>query len=78
MPMRFTLLTAVVGLALLAASPLCAVEMPSVDDLQAQMGAPAETVTVYELHLSVGNEHVTVDYVGYPAVDVLARLFGAD
>ena len=75
---RITLLGAILALALLAASPLRAAEMPSVDDLEAQMGAPAETVTVYEPHLSVGDEHVTVDYVGYPAVDVLARLFGAD
>ena len=78
MPLRLTLLTTAVGLALLALSPLRAAEMPSVDDLQTQMGAPAETVTVYELHLSVGDEHVAVDYIGYPAVDVLARLFGAD
>ena len=78
MHLRFTLLAAVLGLALLAASPLRAAEMPAVDDLQAQMGAPAETVTVYELHLSVGDDHVAVDYVGYPAVEVLAHLFGTD
>ena len=35
-------------------------------------------MTVYEPHLSVGDEHVAVDYVGYPAVAVLAHLFGAD
>ena len=68
----------VFGLALLAASHGHAEEMPATDDLQAQMGAPAAMVTVYEPHLSVGDTHVVVDYVGYPAVDVLARLFGAD
>ena len=78
MHLRFTLLAAVLGLALLAFSPLRAAEMPTADDLQAQMGTPAETITVYELHLSAGDDHVAVDYVGYPAVDVLARLFGAD
>ena len=78
MCLRFTLPGAVLGLALLALSPLHAAEMPPVDDLQARMGAPAGTVTVYEPHLSVGDEHVAVDYVGYPAVDVMARLFGAD
>lgn len=78
MRLRLTMLGAVLGLALLAASPLRAVEMPAVDDLEAQMGAPAGTITVYELHLSVGDDHVAVDYVGYPAVDVLARLFGTD
>ncbi|MDE0392283.1 MAG: hypothetical protein OXI57_09465 [Rhodospirillales bacterium] len=75
---RFTVLAAVLGLALLAASPLRAAEMPAVDALQAQMGAPAGTVTVYEPHLSVGDAHVAVDYVGYPAIDVMARLFGPD
>ena len=39
---------------------------------------PAGAVTVYEPHLSVGDAHTAVDYVGYPAVDVMARLFGAD
>ena len=78
MHLRFTLLASVFGLALLAASPLRAAEMPAVDDLQAQMEGPAGTVTVYEPHLSVGDEHTAVDYVGYAAVDVLAGLFGAD
>ena len=73
---RFALLGAIAGLALLAASPVRAADMPTVEDLQAQMGAPAATVTVYEPHLSVGDEHTAVDYVGYPAVDVMARLFG--
>ena len=75
---RFTLLGAARGLALLAASPLHASEMPPIEDLEAQMGAPAGAVTAYEPHLSVGDEHVAVDYVGYPAVDVMARLFGPD
>ena len=78
MHLRFTFLAAVLGLVLLAESPLPAAEMPAVDDLQAQMGTPARTVTVYEPHLSVGDEHTVVDYVGYPAVDVLALLFGTD
>lgn len=67
MHLRFTLLAAVLGLALLAFSPLRAAEMPTADDLQAQMGTPAETITVYELHLSVGDDLVAVDYVGYEA-----------
>ena len=78
MRLRLTMLGAVLGLALLAASPLRAADMPAVDDLEAQVGAPAGTITVYELHLSVGDDHVAVDYVGYPAVDVLAHLFGTD
>ena len=75
---RITLLGAVLGVVLLAASPLRAAEMPPVDALQAQMDGPAGTVTVYEPHLSVGDAHTAVDYVGYPAIDVMARLFGAD
>ena len=75
---RFAILGAVVGLALLATSPGRAAEMPTVDDLQTQMGAPARAVTVYEPHLSVGDAHTAVDYVGYPAVDVMERLFGPD
>ena len=66
------------GLTMLAAFHGRAAEMPATDNLQAQMGSPPGTVTVYEPHLSVGDEHVAVDYVGYPAVDVLAHLFGAD
>ena len=67
-----------VALDLSLASAARAAEMPPVAALPAQMGAPAGTVTVYEPHLSVGDTHVAVDYVGYPAADVLARLFGAD
>ena len=75
---RFVIFGVVFGLILATVSGTYAAEMPSVDDLQAQMETPAGTVTVYEPHLSVGNAHVAVDYVGYPAVDVMARLFGAD
>ena len=72
------LLGAVLGLLLLTAPAARAAEMPPVDALQAQMGSAAATATVYEPHLSVGDAHTAVDYVGYPAVDVLAHLFGTD
>ena len=75
---RFTAIAVALGLTMLAALPVRAAEMPPIDGLQAQMGAPAATVTVYEPHLSVGDAHTAVDYVGYPAVDVMARLFGPD
>ena len=78
MHLRFTWLAVVLGLVFLATSTARAAEMPAVVDLQARMGAPAATVTVYEPHLSVGDEHTAVDYVGYPAVDVMASLFGPD
>lgn len=71
------LLGAILELLLLTAPAARAAEMPPVDALQAQMGSAAATATVYEPHLSVGDAHTAVDYVGYPAVDVLAHLFGA-
>ena len=54
---RFLVLGVVFGLILATVSGTHAAEMPSVDDLQAQMEAPAGTVTVYEPHLSVGDAH---------------------
>ena len=54
-----------------------AVELPSVERLQERMGAPA-TIAVHEPHLSRGVRRVTIEYVGYPAADVLAELFGKD
>ena len=55
-----------------------AAELPSVERLRERMGAPAATITVHEPHLSVGDRRVAIEYVGYPAADVLARLFGKD
>ena len=75
---RFMVLGVMLGLILVTASAGHAEEMPAVDDLQAQMGAPAGTITVYEPHLRVGDTHVAVDYVGYPARGVMAHLFGGD
>ena len=55
-----------------------AAELPRIERLQEQMGAPAAAVAVHEPHLSVGDRLVAIEYVGYPAVDVLARIFGSD
>ena len=69
------------SIALLAALPargVQATELPVADELQRQLGTPGRTVPVYEPHLSVGDEHVVVDYVGYRAVEVMALLFGDD
>ena len=62
--------------AALLAAAAGAVELPPAEELQRQLGYPARTVEVYEPHLSVGDRHVRIGYVGYPAVDVMARLFG--
>ena len=59
-------------------STLRAAELPPVERLEARMDAPAATITVHEPHLSLGDRRVAIAYVGYPAVDVLARLFGKD
>ena len=64
-------------IALLAtASP--AAELPLVEDLQGQMGIAAEKVSVYEPHLRTGDRQVMVEYVGYRANQVMARMFGRD
>ena len=73
--------TRILGLAALLALSLSmvrAAELPPAERLQEQMGAPATTMTVHEPHLSRGDRRVAIEYVGYPASDVLARLFGRD
>ena len=66
------------ALAALSMSVAHAAELPPVERLQEQMGAPAATITVLEPHLSLDGRRVEIEYVGYPAVDVMARLFGKD
>ena len=53
-----------------------AVEMPLPERLQRQMQTPPQAVAVYEPHLSVGDRHVAIRYVGYPAVAVFERILG--
>jgi mono/diheme cytochrome c family protein len=55
-----------------------AAELPSPEVLQQRMGANPITISVYEPHLSVGGNNVTIDFVGYPAIDVMAVIFGED
>ena len=69
------------GLAVLLAFSMSlarAAELPPVERLRNLMAAPPATLTVHEPHLSVGDRRVAIGYVGYPAVDVMARLFGTD
>ncbi len=68
----------IVGLAILISGAAHAVELPSTAKLRQQMTVPAQAVAVHEPHLSVGDRHVAIEYVGFPAVDVLERLFGRD
>ena len=78
--MRTTTSTFLVPAALLALSVSMAraAEIPPVERLQERMGAPPVTLAVHEPHLSVGDLRVAIEYVGYPAVDVMAAVFGED
>ncbi len=55
-----------------------AAELPPIERLQERMGTPATTITVHEPHLSIGDRRVAIEYLGYPAVDVMTTLFGED
>ena len=74
----FSLVLGPAALVVLMTAAARAAELPPSERLQKQMGAPATTLTVHEPHLSLGGVRVAIEYVGYPAVDVLARLFGND
>ena len=65
-------------LVVLSMSMSRAAELPPVERLQERMGTPAATLTVHEPHLSVGDRRVVIAYVGYPARDVMTKLFGKD
>ena len=71
-------LTHLAATATVSVSLAQAAELPPVEQLNERMGQPAATVRVYEPSLSVGDRHVAIDYVGYPAADVMARVFGKD
>ena len=62
----------------LAVTATRAAELPPIEHLQERMGAPPTTIAVHEPHLSLDGRRVTIEYVGYPAADVLARLFGTN
>ena len=53
-------------------------ELPPVDHLREQMGTQPATIDVHEPIASFDDRDVMVEYVGYPAIDVMARLFGTD
>ena len=61
-----------------ACVPAFALDLPAQAELQQRMGTKAATVTVVEPHLSTKAKPVRVDYVGYPATQVLDKLFGAE
>ena len=78
--MRTTTSTFLLPAAVLALSMSTtrAAEIPPVQRLQERMGAPPVSLAVHEPHLSVGDLRVAIEYVGYPAVDVMATVFGSD
>ena len=63
-------------LAVLSISMAPAAELPSVERLQERMGTSAAAIAVHEPHLNVGDRRVAIEYVGYPAGDVMAHVFG--
>ncbi len=81
MPNALSLLCRIAGLSALlacAAQAAGAAELPPAGALQKRMGAPPQAFTVYEPHLSVGDRHVAIRYVGYPAIAVFERILGKD
>ena len=63
-------------LAVLSMSVASADELPPVERLQESMGTPPSIIEVQDAILSVGERQIMVEYVGYPAADVMAQLFG--
>ena len=59
------------------ATLLHAATLPAKSDLARLLGHPAVIVEVIEPHLSTRDSLVKVDYLGYPADEVLDLLFGA-
>ena len=76
MQARKPLLPALVGLLLLSVAH--ADELPPVNELKERMQSPTATVAVYEPQEKgvPGTDETLVEYVGYPANDVMALLFG--
>ena len=76
--MRFALIVLgrLAGLAVLFAGATQAADLPPPEALERQVQTPPRAVTVYEPHLTVGDEHFAVRYVGYRANDILLHLFG--
>ena len=73
------LFSRIAGLSMLlacAAQAAWAAELPAPQTLEKQVQTPPQAIAVYEPHLSVGDRHVTIRYVGYPAVAVFERLLG--
>ena len=65
-------------LAACLATVATAAELPMAGVLEERMGAAPVTVPVYEPFLSTDDRQVVVEYVGYPAMAVMAQLFGSD
>ena len=65
---------------LLALSVARAGELPPVHELKERMPIPSAMVAVYEPHATgtPGTDETLIEYVGYPANDVMALLFGSE
>ena len=76
MRVRKTLPLPLAMLAVLSMSVARADELPPVERLQESMGTPPSIIEVQDAILSVGERQIMVEYIGYPAADVMAQLFG--
>ncbi len=74
---RFTVI-AVLGAMLGIHNIARAEPLPSINDLKSQIGEDPIVVEVFEPHLSVGQTHTAVEYVGYAADRVLSVVLGQD
>ena len=68
----------IAGMAVLFACTAQAADLPPPEMLRRQMATPPQAFAVYEPHLSVGDRHVAIRYVGYPAAAVFERILGKD
>lgn len=66
------------GVLLSIATIASAAPLPSIDDLKSQIGSDPIVIRVFEPHLSAGENHIEVEYIGYPAESVLSLVLGQD
>ena len=74
---RLTIIIAL-GVTLTSYTNASAEPLPSIDVLKNQIGSDPIVVEVFEPHLSVGQNHTEIEYVGYPAERVLSAVLGRD
>lgn len=77
MPIRLILL-AILAAMVSQAPPVRAESVPSIEALKMQIGSDPIVVEVIEPHSSTTENQLAVEYVGYPAEEVLSVVLGQD